>query len=54
MLPWLAQMQEDYARALTASGRPREIERASEFLEAARATYRAVGMDAYTSRSARP
>lgn len=53
LFPWLALTQEDYARMLAASGEPPAVERATELLRAARATYRALGMDACMLRSSR-
>jgi len=53
-MPWLALTQEDYARMLIARGVQRDGDRASELFDEALATYRAVGMDANVSRTARP
>jgi eukaryotic-like serine/threonine-protein kinase len=50
--PWLAHTQHDYARMLHARNRPGDRKRAREQLEAARKTYRELGMQSYTTSAA--
>jgi tetratricopeptide (TPR) repeat protein len=47
--PWLAHTQEDYGRMLLERG---EMERASELIAAALATYRELGMESHAARAA--
>jgi hypothetical protein len=49
--PWLAHTQHDFARMLIARDEPSDRERAQEFLGAALATYRQLGMDAYAAEA---
>jgi DNA-binding SARP family transcriptional activator/tetratricopeptide (TPR) repeat protein len=47
--PWLAHTQHDYARMLLARDGPGDRERAQEFLDAALAAYRGLGMNTYAA-----
>jgi tetratricopeptide (TPR) repeat protein len=48
--PWLAHAQRDFATTLLARGRPTDLRRAEELLDAAREGYRSLGMEHWQAR----
>jgi hypothetical protein len=49
--PWVAHTQDDYARMLIRRGDPDDAKRASELLEAARGSYRELGMAPWEAKA---
>jgi tetratricopeptide (TPR) repeat protein len=52
--PWLAQTQNDYAQTLLARRAPGDRERANQLRDAARTTYRELGMNTHAARISSP
>jgi tetratricopeptide (TPR) repeat protein len=52
--PWLAGTQDDYAMTLLARGAPGDSKRASQLRDAARATYRELGMSTQAAKLSSP